>query len=160
MKTDDVLLYTDHVARFYAKQYGYSPVAGRVLGYLLICEPMQQSIAEIADTLLTSRSAITGAVKFLEASHLIIRSRPAGSRADLVSIQSNLRETAGFDTAEYRELARLAREGLALLEDAPPERRRALEDMASLGDFLVERLPSLYEEWQVYREQERRQNGE
>lgn len=157
MDRDAVLVFTDHVARFYSQQYGYPPVAGRLLGYLMVCEPIQQSIAEIADALLTSRSAITGAVKMLEAAHVVIRTRPAGSRADLISVRTEDWDRFGFDPAEYLELARLAREGLRLLETATPERRRALEDMASLGDFLAERMPSLYAEWLAHREKSRQQ---
>lgn len=157
MDTDAVLLFSDHMARFYAKQYGFSPVAGRVLGYLIVCEPMEQSIAQIADTLLTSRSAVTGAVKMLETTHVVVRTRPAGSRFDLVSIQTDIWEH-GFDPAEYRELARLAREGLALLEFASPERRRPVEDMVSLSDFLAERVPALYDEWRASREEARQES--
>jgi len=156
MDTDAVLLFSDHMARFYAKQYGFPPVAGRVLGYLIVCEPMEQSIAQIADALLTSRSAVTGAVKMLETAKVVVRTRPAGSRFDLVSIQTDVWQH-GFDPAEYRELARLAREGLTLLEDASPERRRPVEDMASLGDFLAERIPTLYDEWRAHREKELQQ---
>ncbi|HLI51066.1 MAG TPA: hypothetical protein VKU87_04675 [Thermomicrobiaceae bacterium] len=151
-----MLLFSDHMARFYAKQYGFPPVAGRVLGYLIVCEPMEQSIAQIADALLTSRSAVTGAVKMLETAKVVVRTRPAGSRFDLVSIQTDVWQH-GFDPAEYRELARLAREGLTLLEDASPERRRPVEDMASLGDFLAERIPTLYDEWRAHREKELQQ---
>lgn len=160
MDRDAVLIFTDHVARFYAERYGYPPVAGRLLGYLMVCDPIQQSIAELADALLTSRSAITGAAKMLEAGHILVRTRPAGSRADLLSVRTEDWDRFGFDPAEYVELARLAREGLTLLETASPERRRALEDMASLGDFLADRLPSLYDEWVAIRDQSRQQKEE
>jgi hypothetical protein len=48
-------------------------------------------------------------------------------------------------------MAALAREGLSLLTDAPPDRRRVLEDVAALGDFLAERMPALLDEWRAYR---------
>lgn len=87
----------------------------------------------------------------LEAQKLITRTRPAGSRADLVSLSTLGQDNVGFDPTEYREMAELAHEGLALLQNAPPERRQALEATASLGEFFAERLPQLYEEWQEYR---------
>jgi DNA-binding MarR family transcriptional regulator len=111
---------------------------------------MQQSINDIAEALLASRSAINNALKTLEAQKLIDRSRPAGTRADLVSLNPLGWENTGFEPSEYREMARLAREGLELLKDAPPERRQALEATASLGDFLAARLPQLFEEWNEY----------
>ncbi|HSW92164.1 MAG TPA: hypothetical protein VLG09_05970 [Candidatus Saccharimonadales bacterium] len=150
MNIDKVLTYADHMGRSLAQRYGYPPVTGRVIGYLSVCEPAEQSINDISEALLASRSAINNALKMLETQKMIIRTRPAGTRADLVSLSPVVQENAGFEPDEYQETARLAREGLALLEGASPERRQPLEAAASLGDFLAERLPQLYEEWQEY----------
>lgn len=150
MDRDKVLVFCDHLGRFYAERYGFPPVAGRLIGYLYVCEPAQQTINEIAETLLTSRSAINNAVKTLETQKLICRSRPAGTRADLISLNPLGRENLGFDPTEYQQMASLAREGIELLGNASPERRQALEVVISLNDFLAERLPQLYGEWNTY----------
>jgi hypothetical protein len=42
---------------------------------------------------------------------------------------------------------------LALLVDAPRERRAPLEEMVALAEFLSERLPQLRDEWQTHRDQ-------
>jgi len=146
MINDKVLIYADRMGRYNAQRHGLPPVMGRVVGYLSVCEPMEQSINDIADALLTSRSAVNNALKILETQKLIQRRRPAGTRADLISLNPISMES-GFDAAEYKELADLAREGLEILKDASPERRESLEATASLGDFLSERLPKLYKEW-------------
>jgi DNA-binding MarR family transcriptional regulator len=146
MNNDKILIFADHMGRYQAQRHGLPPVMGRVVGYLSVCEPMEQSINDIADALLTSRSAVNSALKMLETQKLIKRRRPAGTRADLISLNPISWES-GFDPAEYQELASIAREGLELLHDASPERRQALEATASLGDFLAERLPKLFEEW-------------
>lgn len=150
MDRDKVLVFCDHLGRFYAERYGFPPVAGRLIGYLYVCEPAQQTINEIAETLLTSRSAINNAVKTLETQKLIRRSRPAGTRADLIGLNPLGRENLGFDPTEYQQMASLAREGVELLGNASPERRQALEVVISLNDFLAERLPQLYGEWNTY----------
>lgn len=149
MNNDKILIYADHMGRYQAQRHGLPPVMGRVVGYLSVCEPMEQSINDIANALLTSRSAVNNALKMLETQKLIKRSRPAGTRADLVSLNPISLES-GFDPEEYRELANLAREGLELLKDASPQRREALEATASLGDFLADRLPKLFDEWSEY----------
>ena len=148
-----MLIFADHVGRFYADRYGFAPVTGRLIGYLYVCEPAQQTVNEIADTLLTSRSAISNAVKVLEAQKLIHRSRPAGTRADLVALNPLGWENMGFDPTEYLEMASLAREGLELLEDASPERRQALETVISLNEFVAGRAPQLFEEWSAIHQQ-------
>jgi hypothetical protein len=149
--TDAEITFADHAGRLYARRYGMAPMVGRLLGYLSICEPREQSIAELAEALLASRSAIAGAVSALENLDLIRRSRAAGERMDRVRIDMTGPRSMGFDVTEYQEQADLAREGLALLADAPPERRAVLLEWAAFADFLVERLPILEKEWKNHR---------
>ena len=66
MPRDEEITFADHMGRFYARRYAYPPMVGRVLGYLLVCEPRDQTIAELSEALLASRSAITGALNVLE----------------------------------------------------------------------------------------------
>lgn len=152
MNNDSILLFADHMGRFYAKQYSFPPVVGRLIGYLSVCEPMQQSIGDISEALLTSRSAINGAVKMLETLGLIGRTRPAGSRSDRISLNPGNWENTGFRADEYIQQAALAREGLELLKDASKERRQVLEEAEALNEFLAERMPVLLKEWYEYRD--------
>lgn len=153
MNNDSKITFADHAGQFYAKQYGFPPVTGRLIGYLAVCEPIEQSIADIADALLTSRTAITNAVVALETQGLITRNRPAGSRMDVIKLSTSGWEKGGFDATEYQNIANLAREGLKVLKDATPERQAALQEMEALGDFLAERMPRMYQEWQTFRAQ-------
>jgi len=146
--TDEEITFADHAGRLYARRYGMAPMVGRLIGYLAVCEPREQSISELADALLASRSAIAGAVNTLETLRLIRRSRAAGERMDRVCIDpSSSNAMGGFDITEYQEQGELAREGLRLLADAAPERRAVLLEWAAFADFLVERLPVLESEW-------------
>src|SRR6202044_2651959 len=74
---DAELTFADHMGRFYARRYGFPPMLGRLIGYLAVCDPPDQSVGELAEALLASRSAIAGAIKGLEAFHAIRRSRAA-----------------------------------------------------------------------------------
>ncbi|MBO0839863.1 MAG: MarR family transcriptional regulator [Sciscionella sp.] len=152
MPTDAEITFADHAGRFYARRYAFPPMVGRLVGYLAICDPKEQSIAELADALLASRSAIAGAVKTLEHLHLIRRSRAAGERMDRVAIDMSSPHAMGFDSSEYVEMAELAREGLKLLADAPPERTAVLLEMAAFADWLVARLPEWEQDWKTHRE--------
>ena len=152
MPSDAEITFADHAGRFYARRFGMAPVVGRLIGYLGVCDPREQSIGELADALLASRSAIAGAVKTLETLGLIQRSRAAGERMDRVRIDMSSSHAMGFDVSEYREMAELAREGLRLLADAPLERRAILLEYAAFADFLTARLPALEQEWIARRE--------
>jgi DNA-binding transcriptional regulator GbsR (MarR family) len=151
MPRDEEITFADHVGRFYARRYGFPPMVGRVLGYLLVCEPPQQSIAELSEALLASRSAITGALDVLERLHSIQRSRAAGERMDRVRLDFSSAESRGFDVTEYQELGDLAREALEVLKDAPLERKADALGMAAFADWLVEQTRRMAEEWETHR---------
>lgn len=152
MPTDAELTFADHMGRFCARRYAFPPMMGRLLGYLAVCDPPEQSIAELAEALLASRSAIAGAVKSLEGTHGVRRSRAAGERIDRVRIDLSSSQLLGFDPSEYAELRDLAREGLAVIADAPAERRAVLVELSAFAEFLVERMPVLEQEWKARRQ--------
>jgi len=127
-------------------------MVGRLIGYLAVCDPREQSIGELAESLLASRSAIANAVSYLENLTLVERSRAAGERMDRVRITMSSSHAMGFDVSEYEEQAELAREGLRVLADAAPQRRAVVLEWAAFADFLVERMPILKQEWEARRE--------
>jgi hypothetical protein len=152
MPTDTEITFADHMGRFYARRFSFPPMAGRLLGYLAVCDPPDPTIGELAEALLASRSAIAGAVKFLEeTTHTVRRSRIAGERMDRVRIDLSSPQSLGMDLSEYDELLEMAREGLDVLRDAPAERRAALLEMAAFAEFLLERMPKFQEEWEARR---------
>jgi hypothetical protein len=71
---------------------------------------------------------------------------------DRVRIDMWSSQPMSFDVSEYREAADLAREGLRLLAEDPPERRAILLEWVAFADFLAERLPVLEQEWKAHRE--------
>src|SRR5271165_4776604 len=101
MPTDAEITFADHTGRFYARRYAFPPMVGRLLGYLAVCDPPEQSIAELAEALVASRSAIAGAVKVLETIHAVRRTRVAGERMDRVRIDLSSPESLGMDITEY-----------------------------------------------------------
>jgi DNA-binding MarR family transcriptional regulator len=152
MPTDAEITFADHMGRFCARRYGFPPMVGRLLGYLAVCDPPKQSIGELAESLLASRSAIADAVKVLEIMRTIRRSRAAGERMDRVQIDLSSAQSMGMDIAEYEELRELAQEGLQVVRDAPMNRQAVMLEVSAFADFLVERIPVLQQEWQARRE--------
>ncbi len=151
MPPDAELTYADHTGRFYARRYGFPPMVGRLIGYLSVCDPPDQSVNELADALLASRSAIANAVKVLEAMNLLTRTRAAGERMDRVRIDISSPNATGMDTSEYEEMRELVREGLEVLRDEPIERRAVLLELCAFADFLLEQMPRLQQEWEERR---------
>jgi len=153
MNKDEQLIYADHVGRFYARRYGFSPMTGRLLGYLTVCVPEKQSIIELADALMASRSAVAGAIQTLENYHLVKRTRAAGQRSDSISLDPAGLEGRGFDATTYQEQAALFREGLTVLKgEISDQRASLLEEAAALAEFLAEQMPALQKEWHKQRD--------
>ena len=152
MPRDEELTFADHVGRFYARRYGFAPMVGRVLGYLLVCDSREQTIGELSEALLASRTAITGALNVLERLDVIRRSRAAGERMDRVRLDMSSPQSQGFDITEYQQLGDLAREGLQVVKDATRERKADLQEMAAFADFLVDRTRALQHEWEAHRD--------
>jgi DNA-binding transcriptional regulator GbsR (MarR family) len=149
--TDAEITFADHMGRFCARRYAFPPMVGRVVGYLAVCDPPEQSIGELADALLASRSAITNAVNVLETMHQIRRTRTAGERMDRVRIDLSSPQSMGLDVTEYEELRDLTREGLEVLRDAPAERRAVLLETAAFTDFVIEQVVRMRQEWEARR---------
>jgi DNA-binding transcriptional regulator GbsR (MarR family) len=145
--TDAEITFADHMGRFFARRYAFPPMVGRLIGYLAVCDPPEQSIGELADALLASRSAIANAVKTLETMGTVRRTRVAGERMDRVRIDVSSSQAMGLDITEYEELRELVREGLEVVRDAPMKRREVLLEMSAFADFVVEQVERMQREW-------------
>jgi hypothetical protein len=152
MATDPRLAFADDAGRYFARQHGLPPMTGRVIGWLLLCEPSDQTIAELATSLRASRTAVTSAISVLEGWSWVQRSRAAGERVDRVSLDPGVWTRQLNNPAEYTAFGELARRGLAAMGDAPPGRRARLLEMAAFAEFLAERMPALAAEWLARRD--------
>ncbi|WP_336216290.1 GbsR/MarR family transcriptional regulator [Nonomuraea sp. LPB2021202275-12-8] len=152
MAYESELAFADEVGRHFARQNALPPMTGRVAGWLLICDPPQQTIAELSEALRASRSAVSGAVAVLEEWSWIQRSRAAGERVDRISLHPAIWLKMVDKQAEYASLGTLARRGLEVLGEAPATRRARLMETAAFAGFLAERMPALAAEWRAHRD--------
>jgi DNA-binding transcriptional ArsR family regulator len=152
MVSDAELAFVEQLGRHFARQYSVAPMTGRVAGWLMICDPPQQTAAEIAAALGASRSAIGSAVTMLESWGLVRLTRRPGERADRIGMRAEYWERNMDPPDEYLELANLARSGLDALADAPPARRARLAELVAFAEFLAERMPALAVEWRERRD--------
>jgi len=159
LPTDAEFSFIDQVGRALARQYGLPPTTGRVMGWLLICDPPAPTAAEIAEALQISRSAVGSAVTLLEQWDLARRHRPPGERADRIAVIAAAGEPSLDNTAEFGAMTALAQHGLGLLEGESLERRARLLELKAFGEFLVERMPQVAEEWRE-RRRRLRESGE
>lgn len=128
---------------------GLTRMAGRILGWLLICDPPHQSMGEIAAVLRASKGSISSMTRFLIQVGLVERVSLPGERRDYFRIRSNAWvELMQAKMAEITHLRRLAEQGLELLDSDDPARRERLENMRDTYLFLEAEFPALLQRWQ------------
>lgn len=76
----DELRWVERVAAFCHDQYGLPPITGRILGWLMIADPAEQSAAEIAAAIGASRASLTTNMRLLTATGLVHRRAGVGTR--------------------------------------------------------------------------------
>ncbi len=129
---------------------GLPRMAGRILGWLLICDPPHQSPGELAKVLQASKGSISTMIRLLIQIGLIERISLPGQRRDYVRIKSNswneLFTRRMFMVSSFRQLAE---RGLTVLSDdhGQPQRER-LAEMRDLYAFLEREVPMLLARWE------------
>jgi len=131
---------------------GLPPVAGRLWAWLLVCDPPDQTVEEIADAIGASRGAISGAVRMLEPSGLIIRTKRPGDRRDHWRTSPD----AVVHSLEAKERAtrpslRALDDVLLGLHDRPEASLDRLREAHRLYTMLLEMFPALIEQFRAER---------
>jgi DNA-binding transcriptional regulator GbsR (MarR family) len=133
-------------------QEGLPPVAGRLWAWLLVCDPPDQSVEQIANAIGASRGAISGAVRMLEPSGLIIRTKRRGDRheywrtspdAVVLSLEAKARATRPSLQALDAILSALA--------DRDDESLARLREAQRLYVMLLEMFPTLIAQFKAER---------
>ena len=133
--------FVEEMGQFLAS-LGMTPMAGRMWGWLLICEPAEQTAAEIAEALHASRGAISGTARLLATSGLIRRATRRGDRREYFSappeaLDSLLGNAAGI----YRQMRTIAERGLGAIADRPVESRARLQEFHDVMTFVEGEVP-------------------
>jgi DNA-binding transcriptional regulator GbsR (MarR family) len=126
---------------------GLPRMAGRVLAWLLVADPPEQTLKEMGEALGVSKGALSPALHLLRRLGLVERVRRSGERSDRYSVRPEAWKRLLMEKARAMGLYREAAEkGLALL---PPEKGERLREMRRLYAFFEKALPELlrrYEE--------------
>jgi DNA-binding transcriptional regulator GbsR (MarR family) len=126
---------------------GAPRMVGRILGWLLVCDPPEQSAAELAESLQASKGSISTATRVLLRMGLIERVRHRGERFDRFRAQPEAWDEILWREEQFSTPRRVVQIGLEALADEPPARRRALEEMDAIYAWWERRIPALKEEY-------------
>lgn len=134
------------------ERVGVPRMAGRIWGWLLVCDPPHQTAAELAEAVGASRSSVSTMTTLLVQFGLIERIGLPGERNRFYRIKpgafTQLVKARMSLTAEVREVAE---RGLELLKGEPPRARRRLEECRDFYAFFEKEFLALVEKWENQR---------
>jgi DNA-binding transcriptional regulator GbsR (MarR family) len=134
------------------EQFGLPRTAGRILAWLLICDPPHQTMDDLAEALQMSKSSVSTNGRILLQSRLVDRVSLPGERRDFYRINDAAWTTAWLNKMQlFVMLRQMAEQGLNLLPPNEAPRRRRLEEMRDLYLFLERESPLMIAQWQAER---------
>ena len=131
---------------------GLPRMAGRIYGWLLLCDPPHQTATDLACVLQASKGSISSMTALLIRAGLIERFARPGDRRDYYRLRPGgmatlMREGMGRITA----IRRATEDGLALVAKQPPELRERMLDFYDVMTFLEREYPALLDRWEASR---------
>jgi DNA-binding MarR family transcriptional regulator len=147
---DKLWQFVDAAGEWWSKSYGLAPMTGRVLAWLLVCDPPEQTAAQLAEALDASKGSISGATGTLVRARLVERLHVRGERADRFRIRPDAWDDQVRDQRADEARALLAK-GFEALAGEPAIRRARLEEMDALYAWWQSRMPALLDEWREYK---------
>jgi DNA-binding transcriptional regulator GbsR (MarR family) len=143
---DELRAYAEEVG-LWASRQGASPAYGKLLGWLLICDPPQQTSTELAAALGMSNGSISTNMRMLERSGLARRVVRPGHRGHAYEMSPDAMLRGTTDAIpHWRSMAALMRRGVDLVGADSPQADR-LKLTAEFFDYLVEKIPALVEDF-------------
>ncbi len=134
------------------EQYGLSRTAGRILAWLMICDPPHQTMHELVDALQVSKSSISTGSRMLMQSGIIERISLPGQRRDFYRVKQNAWVTNWETRAQTVTMTMdLVQRGLNLLADESPEKLARLEEMLDFFAFLEAEFPQILQKYKDQR---------
>jgi DNA-binding transcriptional regulator GbsR (MarR family) len=135
----------------FMEMLGATRTMGRIYGWLLICDPPQQSLSELAETLSVSKASVSTVARQLQDGGMIER-LPSANRQHLYRVTpggfTSVLDTQlslmkpGIDVADF---------GLSMLGKDRAGQRERLEDFRDFCEFSAQDRDALMQRWNDYR---------
>jgi hypothetical protein len=149
--SDEVIQFVEQFS-LVAKEAGWTCIAGKVLAFLIVCEPVEQSPVDLCQALVTSKAPVSIVVGTLIGRGVIERISRPGDR------KTNLQVVNGvWGTLPVRQLGavaafqRLSTPAVDLLDRAEPAIRARADEMAMFYRWWVAEVPGLIARWDAFR---------
>jgi DNA-binding MarR family transcriptional regulator len=136
---------------------GLPRMAGRIFGWLLVCDPPEQTMEDLAGAVQGSKASMSTMTRLLAEAGLVEKVRPPGARRDAFRIRPGQWQKLWRTRMQLlHEAAELTGRGLALLEGRPAERTARLFELHHQYRFIGRHLPALLARLERFRPEKAR----
>lgn len=130
--------WVERVASFCTDQYGLPPITGRILGWLMVCDPPEQSAGQISAAIGASRASLTTNMRLLTSSGLVRRRSRPGQRTAYYLLEPDAWKTVTLHRiATLASFNEIAEEAIKLIGPGTARAAR-LEHTRDFYDWMSE----------------------
>lgn len=117
---DETLAWIERIAKYCADQDGLPLIAGRILGWLTVCDPPEQTAGEIAAAIGASRASLTTNLRLLGSIGFTTQLTKPGSRTVYYRVDEDAWEkVVQRQVASLTSLGEIMHDGVALVGASP-----------------------------------------
>ncbi|MEV8129119.1 hypothetical protein AB0P07_34660 [Streptomyces sp. NPDC085944] len=140
--------YVNRVAEHYRDTDNMAWEHGYVIGWLMISDPVQQSAAELCETLGVTREAVDHIDKLLVPPGVLTRQELPGGEYALAMSVDVWPKTVQHSMLSLPSFHTVMRHGLDVLADEPEERCRRIANMERFFRYLGEEIPAVFDRYE------------
>lgn len=128
---------------------GMPRMAGRVMGWLLLCDPPHQTAAQVGEVVGASKGSISTMLRHLVGAGIVERMGIPGERSRFYRIREDcwavhMRERVTL----MKAMRELAERGLELMRGEDPPLLQRLEDFRGLHAFFEREMPAMLKRYE------------
>jgi hypothetical protein len=137
-------------------EMGFPRMAGRIFGWLLVCEPPHQSAEQLANIVEASKGSISSMTRLLIQMGMVEKIGIPGKRDTYYRMRSgSWTELMKNHLANLTGMRKLAEGGLDLMADRVPESRQRLQELRDFHAFLEREIPAMLDRYEQGRNKEK-----
>jgi|SRR5665648_495119 len=144
--------FIENFGLFLEKHNMFPRIAGKIYGYLLVCDPPQQSANELMDRLHITKSSVFSMLRLLLNLKLVEGLSMPGERSLYYKVKERGWENIFLENLQALSACRtLLGKGLSLLENRDAKLQNRIEELDELYAFFEKEMPPLIERWNRFR---------
>lgn len=139
--------YVEETGLFF-ESIGLSQTIGRIMGWLLVCEPPHQTLDEICGALEMAKSTISTTIRTMQQFGMVERVSVRGDRKHYYRVRDSFWvDSFERSLVQFQGFREMAEKGLDLLHESDDKQRERLQKMLDIYTFLEREFPKMLAAW-------------